>query len=214
MSRSTRSMNWSLIKTSASKIFPSLTSNAFLIMKAGMKLYVRLFIFFGKAFPFKFNYAKRCFFNNTPAHLGCSFSSVGKSYGYFLNLKAMLPCSEFHFYLESISYETDFTEVNRFKHFSFIAFKTGSGIFNIHPSYYINIDGCPTGEKHPVKRPVYHSAAFNITRAYSHIGPFISTRIPQADKIIRTMGEIGIHLKNVIVLFFNSPAETSYISGA
>src|SRR5436853_7151599 len=98
MSRSTRSMNWSLMKTSASKIFPSLTSNAFLIMKADMKLYVRLFIFFGKAFAFKFNNAKRCLFNNTPAHLGCSFSTVGKGDGYFLNLQAILPCSAFHFY--------------------------------------------------------------------------------------------------------------------
>ena len=63
---------------------------------------------------------------------------------------------EFHFNLESISFETDVVQMDGFKHFPAVAYKAGSSVMNGQSGNEPHIFGGKVGHQYSSHRPVHH----------------------------------------------------------
>src|SRR5690606_240885 len=82
------------------------------------------------AFNLHINNPKHRLTEDMLAHLGTTLGAVCKNDGNFDDSEAHFPCGKLHFYLEGVAYKFDFVQIDRFKHFSAIAFKSCGGVFD------------------------------------------------------------------------------------
>src|ERR1043165_4095885 len=153
------------------------------------------------------------FFDDAARHFGCALFPVLEGDRHFTYFEAQLPRAVFHFYLEGIPNEVYFVERNSTQHFAFITYEPCCGVIDRHPRYYFGIESAAFGNENTVPRPVYYLAALGVTRANNHICTGAACLI-QAVQVIRIVGEIGIHLKDVFIITLQGPFEARYISRA
>ena len=120
-------------------------------------------------------------------------------------------CSEFHLYLEGISFEANLIQLYCLKQLTLIAYKSSSGVMDIHAQDKAHIFAREITHQYASHWPVHHIHTRHIATTNSQVRTIIRACIIQLKKVVWIMTKVRIHLKDIIGLVLYSPFESSNI---
>ncbi len=153
-------------------------------------------------------HAPEGFAENSSRHFGCALLAVYKDYRNFLYLESQFVGSVFHLNLEAVAFHPYVVEIYCFKHFAAIAEKTCRAVVNPESQHGADIDRGEIGHKYTPYGPVHYTYSVRVARAYGKIRASLRACGKQARQIFGVVGEIRIHLEDVIVSLFQTPFES------
>ena len=159
----------------------------------------------------EFDDAPECFAEDAAGHLGGSQLAVRENDRHFLDPESQPVRRILHFDLETVSFHLDGIQVDRFEDSPRVADEAGRGVIDLHVQDGTHVRRCVVGHDDPAHRPVHDADAVTVAGADGEVRALFRAGGIQAEKVVRVVGEIGIHLEDVVVSVVQGPAETCQI---
>lgn len=154
------------------------------------------------------------FAEDAAVHLGGAQLAVDEDDGYLLHPEAAFVGRELHLYLEGISFEAYFVQIDGLQHPAAVAHESSCGVVNGQPRDEAHILGGEIGHQHAPHGPVHHIDTAHVARADGNIRTLLGASLVEARKVLGVMAEVGVHLEDVLVAALQRPFEAGDVGSA
>ena len=117
----------------------------------------------------------------------------------------------FELYLEAVALHLDGVEVEGLQDLAGIADEAGGAVVDLDAEHGADVDGGAVGHQDAPHRPVDDVDAVAIAGADGHVGAALRAGFQQAGEVLRIVGEVGIHLEDIVIVALQRPAESGHV---